>query len=67
MGTLTDLDCGGGVGVPHVGGADLLAGQSAVAHVGHQGAVGGVDVRAEAAITLGIFDGDDFVFFDWVH
>ena len=64
MGTLTDLDCGGGVGVPHVGGADLLPGQSAVAHVGHQGAVGGVDVRAEAAITLRILHGDDLFFFD---
>ena len=49
MGTLTDLDCGGGVGVPQAGGADLLAGEAPVAHVGHQGAVGRVDFGAEAA------------------
>ena len=51
---LTYFDCGGGVGVSDVGRADLLAGEAAVAHVGHQSAVGGVDIRAEA-VKVGRF------------
>ena len=45
---VTDLDGDGGVCVPDVGGADLRSGEAAVANVAHQGAVGGVDVRAQA-------------------
>ena len=53
--SVSDLDRGGGVGVPDVGGSDLHAGEAAVAHVSHQSAVGGVDVRAQAE-TVG-YDG----------
>ena len=53
--TVSDLDRGGGVGVPDVGGSDLRAGEAAVAHVSHQSAVGGVDVRAQAE-TVGSID-----------
>ena len=53
--TVSDLDRGGGVGVPDVGGSDLRAGEAAVAHVSHQSAVGGVDIRAQAE-TVGSID-----------
>ena len=54
--TASDLDRGGGVGVPDVGGSDLRAGEAAVAHVSHQSAVGGVDVRAQAETVGSMYD-----------